>query len=438
MHDIFIRRARTNRKGTKVLIGSLTLALGVFGMTATASAAPLACGQVLTTSVTLQANLNCSGYIGGPFALAAGAANITINLNGYTITGPGTSFIEQGVIDGAILAQEGFGQPGFNNVVVKNGVINGFVADTAAAGVSGWTVTGITSAPSSLSFSSSAYLVGTSDANVSNDVFTGPSDGYGVFSKFGSSGTSVSGVTISGTAQGIVSLSGVTENYVNNDILKSGTYGIYSSADNSLLVAGNTFTPGGPGAIGIYDYGSQNSTWRNNTAYGFATGIETYDGIDNQWNGNVSNTDTSDGVDEYSDNGSSWTDDTFNNEGGHGVYSDGSSGTWTNPSISAAALDGMVMVDFAGSIIGGTSNRSPYDGIFLEDPAGVTLDNNTTSRDGYSGTYIGTGTAETTVENSTANNNSLYGFYSEVPTAGTNNTADSNVVGNCVNVSCTS
>jgi parallel beta-helix repeat protein len=60
--------------------GALAIGIGP------ASAAPLACGATVTTSVTLTADLlNCAGD-----GLIAGASRITINLNGHTIDGTGT------------------------------------------------------------------------------------------------------------------------------------------------------------------------------------------------------------------------------------------------------------------------------------------------------------------------------------------------------------
>jgi parallel beta-helix repeat protein len=70
----------------------------------------LACGDTVTTSVTLTADITgCGGY-----GLNAGANRITINLNGHTISG--SSATRDGLFD-----------PSFTGVVFENGTITGFV-----------------------------------------------------------------------------------------------------------------------------------------------------------------------------------------------------------------------------------------------------------------------------------------------------------------------
>src|SRR5262249_58315605 len=70
----------------------------------------LTCGQTVTTSVTLTADVTgCAGY-----GLIAGANGITINLNGHTISGSGST--HDGLLDAS-----------FSSVVFENGTIKGFV-----------------------------------------------------------------------------------------------------------------------------------------------------------------------------------------------------------------------------------------------------------------------------------------------------------------------
>src|SRR5438093_1445402 len=52
-----------------------------------------ACGEVVQGNVNLTANLNCNGD-----GLVVGADNTVINLNGYTITGPGQQSSKVGVV----------------------------------------------------------------------------------------------------------------------------------------------------------------------------------------------------------------------------------------------------------------------------------------------------------------------------------------------------
>ncbi|MRN61946.1 MAG: hypothetical protein FIO03_07910, partial [Nitrosopumilales archaeon] len=52
-----------------------------------------ACGEVVQGNVNLTANLNCTGD-----GLIVGADNTVINLNGYTVSGPGQQSSKVGVV----------------------------------------------------------------------------------------------------------------------------------------------------------------------------------------------------------------------------------------------------------------------------------------------------------------------------------------------------
>jgi len=88
----------------------------------------LSCGQVVTESVTLSANLECSTD-----GLIAGADGITINLNGFTIAGPGGESSKVGIM----LANN-------DNVQVIGGTVKGFQAGILNTGGSGNTVSKVT------------------------------------------------------------------------------------------------------------------------------------------------------------------------------------------------------------------------------------------------------------------------------------------------------
>jgi hypothetical protein len=92
-----------------LLLSFLIATLVAFGLTPTADAA-ITCGKNVRRSITLTADLNCTGD-----GLVVRASGITINLGGYTITGDG------GVGDFGIDNTRGK-----DNVVVKNGTVQGF------------------------------------------------------------------------------------------------------------------------------------------------------------------------------------------------------------------------------------------------------------------------------------------------------------------------
>ncbi len=88
----------------------------------------LSCGQVVRESVTLSANLECSTD-----GLIAGANDITINLNGFTIAGPGGESSKVGIM----LANN-------DNVQVTGGTVKGFQAGVLNTGGSGNTISKVT------------------------------------------------------------------------------------------------------------------------------------------------------------------------------------------------------------------------------------------------------------------------------------------------------
>jgi len=94
------------RAATIAVIRAAVLGLA----TASAISAQVACGDTVTTSVTLTADLDCSGT-----GLTVGADKITIDLNGFTIDG------DNGIGDLGI--DNGLG---FDGVTIKNGRISSF------------------------------------------------------------------------------------------------------------------------------------------------------------------------------------------------------------------------------------------------------------------------------------------------------------------------
>src|ERR1044072_2516514 len=78
-----------------------------------------ACGQVVSGNVTLTSNLNCSGD-----GLIVGDDNTVINMNGYTIEGPGKQSSKVGIMI-----------PAASNVQVKGaGQVRNFQAGVLATG----------------------------------------------------------------------------------------------------------------------------------------------------------------------------------------------------------------------------------------------------------------------------------------------------------------
>src|SRR5215210_6302000 len=88
----------------------------------------LSCGQVVKESVTLSANLECSTD-----GLIASADDITIDLNGFTISGPGGESSKVGIM----LANN-------DNIQVIGGTVKDFQAGVLNTGGSGNTISKVT------------------------------------------------------------------------------------------------------------------------------------------------------------------------------------------------------------------------------------------------------------------------------------------------------
>lgn len=95
----------------------------------TAQASHVACGATLTTDTTLDEDLTCSGT-----GLVIGAAGITLDLNGFTLSGDSSAPASYGVDNTG----------GFDDVTIKDGAIVGFEQGIRGVGVSGLTIKDLT------------------------------------------------------------------------------------------------------------------------------------------------------------------------------------------------------------------------------------------------------------------------------------------------------
>lgn len=218
------------------------------------TATTVACDATLTASVTLTADLPCGGTDG----LVIGANNVTVNLNGHTISGDGTHF---GVLDAG----------GFTGLTVENGVINDFSVGVELFGGSGAKVlgsriedeasVGILDSSSDGARLSGDYVVGGGGTGVSLGATTGSSVTGSWIEGNAVSGISVNNdprVTISGnkildnTSDGI-DLGGTTTGTITGNIVN----------DNGLdgISAGPTFTTVKPPVAIARNRASFNAQW---------------------------------------------------------------------------------------------------------------------------------------------------------------------------------
>lgn len=104
----------------KAIAISVLLLAGLFGfgIGIAPSASASLCGQTLTHNVTLHADLDCSGS--NTSGLIVGANGLTINLNGFTLTGPGGAACYCFGIDDS---------DGYNGVTLRDGTIKNYNYD---------------------------------------------------------------------------------------------------------------------------------------------------------------------------------------------------------------------------------------------------------------------------------------------------------------------
>ena len=127
--------------GTSVL----ALLLSLTTLASPAAATHVECGDVITEDITLDSDLvGCTGH-----GLIVLADNVTIDLNGFTISGNNGAGDHAGITVG--LLEAGPMQPGgpveavqVSGVTVKNGTVQGFDAGVVLAGGSGHTVQDLT------------------------------------------------------------------------------------------------------------------------------------------------------------------------------------------------------------------------------------------------------------------------------------------------------
>ena len=221
----------------------------------TASAAHVSCGQTVTTSITLHADV---GPCAGPAALIVGANNVTIDLGGHRLFG------ETGPLD---MGGTGVRIEGRSGVTVTNGTITDFDAAVAILDSSGTEVSNLTVRDNIQSdlgggdFGEGIQVFGSASDNttiVDNLIENnGPFAGISVFG--GTSSNKITGTTISGNTVKDNNVGSQTggirlENWTwdstvsNNTITGNALEGVALFADteaNDLLtntISGNGFT----------------------------------------------------------------------------------------------------------------------------------------------------------------------------------------------------
>jgi parallel beta-helix repeat protein len=207
------------------------LSLGIIGTAGPASAAHVSCGQTILVSTVLDSNIGPCGSTG----LIVAANNITLDLNGFTVSGGPTGEGAPGIL-----------LDGTTGVTVKNGTVTQFDAGVSIEGGSGNTVTGIRALDNRSNFGDygDGIIMFHSNSNrVTNNQVrnNGPYDGIGVlrgaFNVIDSNQITDNNQS-SGNTAGVrlenEGFSASNDNVVTNNLVSnSGTFGIQVFAGGS-------------------------------------------------------------------------------------------------------------------------------------------------------------------------------------------------------------
>lgn len=162
-----------------------------------AASSNAACGQVVSGVVNLTANLNCSGdgiIVGGP--------NTVINMNGFSITGPGQDSSKVAIM-----------VPNVDNVVVNGpGSLSNFQAGVLLTGANGFQINSVILSNNQIG----TFMTGAENAQVQQNIIQGNSIGVASHSSTGSAidsnlmnGNLLAGITFVNTQQSNVGMNNV-------------------------------------------------------------------------------------------------------------------------------------------------------------------------------------------------------------------------------------
>ena len=157
-----------------------------------------ACGQVVSGVVNLTANLNCGSGDG----IIVGGPNTVINMNGFSITGPGQDSSKVAIM-----------VPNVDNVLVNGpGSISNFQAGALLTGANGFTINSVILSNNQIG----TFMTGAENAQVQQNIIQGNSIGVASHSSTGASidsnlmnGNLLAGITFVNTQQSSVGMNNV-------------------------------------------------------------------------------------------------------------------------------------------------------------------------------------------------------------------------------------
>jgi parallel beta-helix repeat protein len=296
-----VSRKRAQR-GFAVVIAAagtaLILAFGAEGRTTVAQS--VSCGDTITQSVKLTADLHCPTSDG----LDIGANHVTIDLGGHTIFG--------------VSPYNGVADNGYPYATIKNGTIDGFInavylhaaPHTAVTGIAARNNPGVAIAVDSSPFTtiSKATVVAygyegiyiqTDGSSLTSSTVSASSNPVGIGVVVWGSGDTVSGNTVSSSAKdGIHVQFGGGNQVTKNRVQGTGNMGIRLYDTQGAVVGANAVT--GSGGVGILVESTSNGTTltKNTVTAGAADGIQiSSDSLGSLITANVSSGNRSSGID---------------------------------------------------------------------------------------------------------------------------------------------
>ena len=348
--------------------------------------------------MTLSGNLDCSSYTAGN-AITIGAAGLTVNLNGFSILGPGANAGTEGIAD----------SPGdsagasYDDITVEGGYMSNFATDIDIEGVIN------SSPPPDCTTDLTGAVV--DDITISNQTVE---TGDGIF------GNCLSGAHIESMS------------------ISDADYGIeLQNSESSKVNYNHLNSP----FVGLYDDLGSGDTWAHNSISNVSYyGIEVYESTSDTVKANsIINGRTSYGIYDFESSGSTFNKNVLNNLA-DGIYQTEATSATVNSNKGSGDAFGLYADDSQGTA---TYNNNQFNhgqyGIETDNPADETLTGNVTSHNSESGVYIyvdnTSGPYSATLNGNSANYN-RFGLYSMIATSGSGNHATGNKIVNCYNVTC--
>ncbi len=347
------------RRFFKAVVVAATTGVGVGLLTPMAAHAAVGCGQSITSSMTLDHDLNCPTSDG----IIVNASNVVLDLGGHTITGGATS---------------GGGRRGVgvsfdrHNVVVKNGVVRGFDQGVRLSGRADATITGMVL-----------------DAN-----------GSGIHTETDSAGSRIVGNSIVNTIQfSGIQMGGNGHVVENNDFNNVASTGVFLSGNNNVI-RNNRLNGAGASAIVIGAFPSNPGPFVNNQIIG------------NQVAGS-SRTFTSSSISLNNGSGTVIQANVVNGRRTTpGVFVFNSANTVVSGNTLVNNSSGVLVrgTSTGTQVIGNQANQSTFAGVVIENaPTGTLVADNIASGNGGNG--IDVRSASTTITRNTAQFNRGLGIF---------------------------